>query len=141
MRLPKSEWIRALPRTLQRWPAAAEERDMRIAVVLLVPLLSGCFVMDEIDAGMEASPKKPKQVQEEAPPPAAARKPAKQEPGLFEKATTWVEKKLEGPPPPPDPNDAMVRCILGDREQFLRKYDCESRRGRAIPLPPRGDDG
>jgi hypothetical protein len=122
---------------------------MRIAVVLAALLLcSGCFVSDELDQGMEildkhgskgtqktAQAKKGKApAADEAPAPAT---PAKKEPGMLEELTKWASKKLEGPPPPPDPGDTPVRCFAGGREYFSSRSDCEAKRGRVVELPPR----
>jgi hypothetical protein len=123
---------------------------MRIAAILAALLLcSGCWVADELDSGSELMDKHSKRGTKEhraakakrgadtgapAEPTAPAAKP--EGPGMLEEIVAWVGKKLEGPPPPPDPGDAPVRCLVGKSQLFSSRSDCEARGGRPIDLPP-----
>ena len=116
---------------------------MRVLVFALSLLLcSGCFVIDEIDAGIEiidqhgnkGKNKKSAEPESEPARPAAAEKEG---PGFFDAAVSWAEQKLEGPPPPPDPADFPIRCWINGKEHFRTRWDCEARGGKAFDLPPR----
>ena len=124
---------------------------MRICVALLaLTLCSGCWVMDELDSGMgimeQHSPKKkggkgePTAQAEKggkAPEPGAApAPPANEGPGILHELVVWTKKKLEGPPPPPDPQDVPVRCNMGKSVLFTTRGECEGRGGQARELPP-----
>lgn len=111
---------------------------MRVpAAIAVLVLCSGCWVMDEIDQGVEIleshSPKKTAEEPQASAPPAAAASKSKG-PSAFDELVDWAQKKLEPAPPPPDPNDQMVRCAIGHREQFTARYDCAARGGRVIEL-------
>jgi len=119
---------------------------MRIAVLFAaLLLLPGCWVADELDqgdklleqhAGKRIKQAKAKKGRAEA--PQAESEPARKSegPGMLQELATWAGKKLEGPPPPPDPGDTPVRCFVGDRQLFTSRYDCEAQRGRVVELPP-----
>ncbi len=112
---------------------------MRVPLLLAAWLCSGCFVVDELDAGMEileAHTPKEKAAPEEPAAPAAPARKADSGPGMLEELQSWASKKLEKPPPPPDPDDAIVRCIVRGSVQFTRKYECAMKGGRAIALDP-----
>jgi hypothetical protein len=122
---------------------------MRIAVLVLALFLApGCFVGEELDQGdklldQHGGKRVQKLKQKKGAPKAAetaeapAPGPKSEGPGILAELTQWASKKLEGPPPPPDPGDAPVRCFIGDRQLFTSRYDCEAQRGRAVELPPR----
>ncbi len=120
---------------------------MRTAVLVATLLFaSGCWVGEELDHGDKLLEqhggkriKKAKAPKAAAEAPAAESEPAQksQGPGMLQELTAWASKKLEGPPPPPDPGDAPVRCFLGDRQLFTSRYDCEAQRGRVVELPPK----
>ncbi len=63
--------------------------------------------------------------------------PAKQGPGILQELVVWTKKKLEGPPPPPDPGDVPVRCTIGNGVLFTTRGECEARGGQVRELPPR----
>lgn len=112
---------------------------MRLWVLLLAAILcSGCFVFDEIDAGMELmekhSPKASKSKQAQKAP-----EPASQKKGL---RAWWDEQKAlalerrarreEAAKPPPDPEDALVSCRVSGKIQFVRGKDCQNRGGTVV---------
>jgi len=91
-------------------------------------LLSGCFVFDEIDAGMEmmekTGPQPPKQ---EAPDPGAdAKKPSGQE--WWSNAKSLSAEDAEAVPPG-DPKQ-LVTCRIGGGSRFMRRGDCVSQGGK-----------
>jgi hypothetical protein len=120
------------------------------AVLLALTLCSGCWVADELDSGMglmEQHTAKGKKKGAKAPPAAKPGKdgtapgsppaPAgKEDPGILRELVVWTKKKLEGPPPPPDPQDVPVRCEMGKSVLFTTRGECEARGGAARELPP-----
>jgi hypothetical protein len=128
-------------------PRPADNAAMRTAVVVVALLFaSGCWVGEELDQGdkllEQHAGKRIKKAKERKGAPAAPEAeaaPARKSegPGILAELTTWASKKLEGPPPPPDPGDAPVRCFVGDRQLFTSRYDCEAQRGRVVELPPK----
>jgi len=113
---------------------------MRVLATFLVLILaSGCFIADEIDAGVATLPTKPgaaKEEPEEAPAPAApTRRTGPEEPGFFSVMVGMIEEELEPEPPPPDPDDTPVRCWIGGKQHFSSRRDCQSRGGRVVELP------
>lgn len=102
--------------------------------------LSGCWIVDELDSGMEimeqhSKREEPAEVEQPAEPD--PRPAAKNDgPGAVERLVGWVEKRFEPAPPPPDPADDPVRCQLPGRDLFSTRGDCEARGGRVIELPP-----
>ncbi len=106
--------------------------------------------MDELDSGMgileQHSPKKKggkgepvakaekggKAPESEAP----AAPSSKEGPGILHELVVWTKKKLEGPPPPPDPQDVPVRCDVGQSVLFTTRGECEARGGVGRELPP-----
>jgi hypothetical protein len=89
-------------------------------------LLSGCFVFDEIDAGMEMMDKGPKK-EEPAPEPAggAAKKPAGQE---WWSTAKSLSREDADAAPPGDPQQ-LVTCRIGGGSRFMRRGDCVSQGG------------
>ncbi len=118
---------------------------MRVLILTLaLGLCSACGALEELEAGNKIldqhagrHPAGNKAEESEPdPPPAPSGVERGSGPSTMEKLVSWAEKKLEGPPPPPDPGDAMVRCWVGAHEHFTTKRDCESRGGRSHELPP-----
>lgn len=125
---------------------------MRTLVALLaLTLCSGCWVMDELDSGKELmeqhTPKGKKRAGKGEPtataakdgkaPESPATSPGQEGPGILHELVVWTKKKLEGPPPPPDPLDVPVRCDLGKSLLFTTRGDCEARGGTGRELPPK----
>ena len=101
-------------------------------------LLSGCFVLEELEAGEKILDQHggrggaASQPAEQAPPTRARR--GKPEPGVLAKLQAvgdtigdWWKELVKGPP---DPNDAIVPCKVGGDIQFTRRAECLSRGGR-----------
>lgn len=122
---------------------------MRVLILTLaLGLCSACGALDELEAGNKildqhggrhpAGNKAEKPTVEPEPDahPAPPRLKRKSGPSTMEKLVSWAEKKLEGPPPPPDPDDAVVRCWVGRHQHFTTKRDCLSRGGRGSELSP-----
>ena len=120
---------------------------MRVLVITLaLGLGSGCGALEELEAvdkrldqnagrhvaGSEAEESEPEPDLRPAPPGVERLRG----PSTIDRLVSWAEKQLEGPPPPPDPGDALVRCWVGPHEHFTTKRDCESRGGRGYDLPP-----
>jgi hypothetical protein len=106
---------------------------------LLLPLLaslalSGCFVFDEIQRGIDlmdehsaASAKKPKK-----PEPASAPASESSLPELKNQLAQWWNNALEEEPPLSDPSDGIVRCDVRGTVSFTRKSECAVRGGRVM---------
>lgn len=126
---------------------------MRLAAILLVSLwLSGCFVADEIrhgDALIEQHSvgwreKKKKLEQAEA---AAAKEEAETRskkaqsagPDVKGKLAEWWHENVDEEPAKADPDDKIVSCKIDGKLQFLRKSDCQLRRGHAAELKTKGN--
>jgi hypothetical protein len=121
-----------------------------LVVLLALTLCSGCWVVDELDSGMglmEQHTAKGKKKGAKAEPAAAPGKdgkapespsgpPGPQGPGILHELVVWTKKKLEGPPPPPDPQDVPVRCDVGKSVLFTTRGECEARGGTGRELPP-----
>src|SRR5262245_3774786 len=86
-------------------------------------LLSGCFVVDELDAGQkileENSPKKP------AAPASAEAAPAAQGGQGW-----WANAKSLSGRPAGEGESQVVSCSVGKAIKFMRKGDCLSQGGR-----------
>ncbi len=107
-----------------------------VAPLLASIAMSGCFVLDEIDNGMDimdehaAAPKAKKPV--EAPAGESASDDGWQFASMKDQASEWWRNALEEEPPEPDPNDIIVQCRIDGGIRFTRKSDCELRRGRMV---------
>ena len=118
---------------------------MRVLVFALSLLLcSGCFIADELDAGMKLidqhADKSVRAARDKAnaEAEAEAQAAAKNEgPGLIDGVVSWAEEVLEEEPPPPDPADFPIRCWINGKEHFRTRWDCESRGGKAVELSSR----
>jgi hypothetical protein len=116
----------------------------RLTAILLSSLwLSGCFIAEEIrqgDALIEQhsvgwrEKKKGKQKAEEEATKAEAETQSQRArnagPGVKSKLSDWWQETVEEEPVKTDPNDKVVSCTIGGKVQFLRKSDCQLRRGR-----------
>ncbi len=110
---------------------------------------SGCFVLEELDAGMEimeehsnVDAKKKRAKQQAAKKGKHGKKGKgkgkKKDPTLVERVQAWLglaeeepgKKAVEPDSPPPDPENVLVRCQLDGSLTFLRKFDCQLRGGK-----------
>ena len=106
---------------------------MRLALVLLLSTLcSGCFVFDEIDAGMEimeahtpADKKKSAAAAKAGDEPEKPPTYAESVQGWFQNAKTLGPRKQGGDNP-------MVQCKLGGSTRFTRRTDCQSQGGQEV---------
>ena len=88
-------------------------------------LCQGCFVFDEIDAGMELMEQhSPKKNEPKEPTRIAASSAAEEEPGFVERLREWYDARREAPPPERDPDDGVVRCNMRGVSKFMRKSEC-----------------
>jgi len=104
---------------------------MKLPVLVLAALLgSGCFVIDEIEAGraiMEAhSPDEDKKAEAAEGPGAGSQQSARER-----LADYYAEQraKASGPSKNLDPDDDVGRCRIGSTTQFTRRSDCRLRNG------------
>ena len=112
-------------------------RLRRLLLPLLASLaLSGCFVFEEIQNGIDlmeehspAANAKRAQEAEEAESPSVTESEL---PQMKEKLAKWWRSVLEEEPPPPDPSDGIARCEVGGKVRFMRKSDFKLRGGRLV---------
>ena len=116
----------------------------RLTAILLSSLwLSGCFIAEEIrqgDALIEQHSvgwrEKKKGIQKAEEETAKAETETQSQrarnagPGVKSKLSDWWQETVEEEPVKTDPNDKVVSCTIGGKVQFLRKSDCQLRRGR-----------
>ena len=120
----------------------------RLAAILLSSLwLSGCFVAEEIrkgdalieqhSVGWRNKKERVEQAEEEV---AKAEAEAENNqarntgPDTKSKLSKWLRETIEEEPVKADPSDKIVSCTIGGKLQFLRKSDCEIRRGQTTEL-------
>ncbi len=128
---------------------SADNKGMfRLAAILLSSLwLSGCFVADEIrkgdalieqhSVGWRKKQERTKQAEEEAAKAEAETQNHQARnagPGVKTKLSEWWRETVEEEPVKADPSDKIVSCTIGGKLQFLRKSDCEIRRGKMTEL-------
>ncbi len=120
----------------------------RLAAILFSSLwISGCFIAEEIrkgDALIEQHSagwrEKKKGVQniEEASAKAEAETQSRQArnagPGVKDKRSDWWHETVDEEPVKVNRDDKLVSCKIGGKLQFIRKSDCEVRRGRSTEL-------
>jgi hypothetical protein len=120
----------------------------RLAAILLSSLwISGCFVAEEIrqgDALIEQhsvgwrEKKKSMQQDEEESAKAEAETQSRQArsagPGVKDKLSDWWHETVDEEPVKVNRDDKLVSCEIGGKLQFIRKSDCQVRRGRAAEL-------
>lgn len=108
---------------------------MRLVLVILVALLcSGCFVMDELDAGMEimdahtpADKKKAKAAET-----AEAGEEPEKPPTYDEAVTGWFQNAQTLGPRKEGGDNPMVKCEIGGSVRFTKRVDCRSQGGREV---------
>jgi hypothetical protein len=106
---------------------------MRLVLVLLLSALcAGCFVFDEIDAGMEIM---------EAHTPADKKKPAaaakaeadgEKPPTYNESVQGWFENAKTLAPRKEGGDNPMVQCKLGGSTRFTKRTDCRTQGGEEV---------
>jgi hypothetical protein len=120
----------------------------RLAAILVSSLwISGCFIAEEIrqgDALIEQhsvgwrEKKKSMQQAEEESAKAEAETQSRQAlstgPGVKDKLSDWWRETVDEEPVKTNPDDKLVSCEIGGKLQFIRKSDCQLRRGRAAEL-------
>ena len=120
----------------------------RLAAILLSSLwLSGCFVAEEIrkgDALIEQHSvgwrKKKERIEQgekeivEAEAEAQNQQARNTGPDAKSKLSNWLRETIEEEPVKADPSDKIVSCTIGGKLQFVRKSDCEIRRGQSTEL-------
>ena len=120
----------------------------RLAAILFSLLwLSGCFVAEEIrkgDALIEQHSvgwrkKKERMAQGEKEIAEAEAEAQNQQarntgPDAKGKLSKWLRETIEEEPVKADPSDKIVSCTIGGKLQFVRKSDCEIRRGQSTEL-------
>jgi hypothetical protein len=121
---------------------------LRLVAILLSALwLSGCFVADELrqgdalieqhSVGWRAKKKHIQQAEAEAA-KAEAETQSQQAratgPGVQDKLTDWWHETVAEEPVKVDPDDKLVSCEIRGKLKFVRKSDCQVRRGRAAEL-------
>lgn len=111
-------------------------RVLRLLLPLLASLaLSGCFVFDEIQKGIDLmdehsaadSSEKTKQAEAENTPETESKLPE-----LQAKLAKWWSSALEEEPPPPGADNGIVRCDVHGKVSFTRASDCTIRGGRLV---------
>jgi hypothetical protein len=119
---------------MRRWSAI-------VCLIAAAGLATGCFVIDEIEAGQEIMDQhRPggakAEAEEEAAPPSEEGSP-----GLVAKVKDWwagLGADSGGSPqrdsgPPPHPDDVLGTCDLGGSLTFMRKFDCQRKGGEFKP--------
>jgi len=120
----------------------------RLAAILLSSLwISGCFVAEEIrqgdalieqhSVGWREKKKSMQQAEEESAKAEAetqSRRARNAGPGVKDKLSDWWRETVDEEPVKVNRDDKLVSCEIGGKLQFIRKSDCQVRRGRAAEL-------
>jgi hypothetical protein len=120
----------------------------RIAAILLSSLwISGCFVAEEIrqgdalieqhSVGWREKKKGMQQAEEESAKAEAetqSHRARSAGPGVKDKLSDWWRETVDEEPVKVNRDDKLVSCEIGGKLQFIRKSDCQVRRGRAAEL-------
>jgi hypothetical protein len=115
-----------------------------VACALAAAPLSGCFVLDEIDAGMAIMESHTPQDQKKKnvdPATGLQRGGGGGHLGARQRlADYYAEQRAKAPPrsTSTDPKDQMVRCNVGGTTHFMRRLDCQVRGGRVAALKGSG---
>lgn len=103
---------------------------LRIAPLLLLCLaLTGCFVFDEIDSGMESMEKNSPQGAKKA------EAPAGEDPNKPATGSAWwssaksIERRSEDENADPADPKKLVSCRISGASRFMRRGDCLSQGG------------
>jgi hypothetical protein len=101
-------------------------RLCRLAVLLAVAALPGCF-LDEIDKSMAAYEGKAPPAKPAPPPPGAAPAGGAQAPAKPAGPSWWETARTLGSEPM---DETIASCEIGGRVEFQRRDDCLARGGR-----------
>ena len=111
-----------------------------LALALATSLATGCFVLDELDAGSDLLDQHAGRTPGEAEPEAGEAEEGS--PGLVARVKDWwaglgEESGTGAAPdsgPPPHPDDVLGTCDLGGGGlTFMRRFDCQRKGGRFTP--------
>ena len=112
-----------------------------VACALATAPLSGCFVLDEIDAGMEImeahTPQDQKKKKNVDPATGLQRGGGGGHLGARKRLSDYyAEQRAKAAPrsTSKDPEDQMVRCEIAGATHFTRRRDCNVRGGRVASL-------
>ncbi len=120
----------------------------RLAAILLSSLwLSGCFIAEEIrkgdalieqhSVGWRKKKERTQQAEKEvakAETETRSRRARNAGPGVKDKLSDWWHETVDEEPVRVNRDDKLVSCEIGGKVQFIRKSDCQVRRGRAAEL-------
>ena len=120
----------------------------RLAAILLSSLwISGCFIAEEIrqgdalieqhSVGWREKKQGINQAEEETAKTEAETKSHRARnagPGVQDKLSDWWHETVDEEPVKANPDDKLVSCNIGGKLLFIRKSDCQVRRGRAAEL-------
>ena len=115
-----------------------------VACALATVPLSGCFALDEIDAGMEIMESHTSQDQKKKNVDPATGLQLDGGGGHLgarkRLADYYAEQRAKAAPrsTSKDPKDQMVRCDIAGASHFMRRRDCEVRGGRVASLKGSG---
>jgi hypothetical protein len=130
-----------MPRLLYLEPLCVDgngvtTRLQRLALPLLASLaLSGCFVFDEIQRGIDLMDEHSAVGSAKKAEPTEAKRSDETEANLPEyqaKLAKWWNSALEEEPLAADPDNGIVRCNVRGKVSFTRKFDCKLRGGRPL---------
>ncbi len=121
---------------------------LRLVAILSSALwLSGCFIAEEIrqgdalieqhSVGWREKKKGMQQAEEEsakAETETQSRQARSAGPGVKDKLSDWWRETVDEEPVKANRDDKLVSCEIGGKLQFIRKSDCQVRRGRAAEL-------
>ncbi len=123
-----------------------------VAILLSSLWLPGCFVLEEIrkgdalieqhSVGWREKKKGMREAEEESAKAEAEiqRHPARNSgPGVKDKLSNWWHETVDEEPVTVDRNDKLVSCKLQGKVQFVRKSDCQLRRGRMTELKSKSE--
>ncbi|MCH7643763.1 MAG: hypothetical protein IH974_02920 [Myxococcales bacterium] len=120
----------------------------RLVAILFSSLwLSGCFVLEEIrkgdvlieqhSVGWRNKKKSMREAEEESAKAEAEiqhHQARNTGPGVKDKLSLWWHETVDEEPVTVDRNDKLVSCTLQGKVQFIRKSDCQLRRGGITEL-------
>ena len=121
---------------------------LRLVAILSSALwLSGCFIAEEIrqgdalieqhSVGWRAKKQATQNAEAEAAKAEAESESLKAQnsgPGVPDKLAEWWHETVEEEPVNVNRDDKLVSCQIGGKVLFIRKSDCQVRRGRAAEL-------
>ena len=118
-----------------------------VAILLSSLWLSGCFVLEEIRKGdvlieqhsvgwreKQKGMREAEQESAKAEAEAQHHQARNSGPGVKDKLSDWWHETVDEEPVMIDRNDKLVSCELQGKVKFVRKSDCQLRRGRMTEL-------